>query len=70
MHKTYFGLDVLQEKLVSEDDIKTLPFYDFWLESASGSAMLLKEEKNYVYLSDWEAFCKLFIQTGRHRNQV
>jgi len=67
--KSYFGVDVLRNELIDEAQIKKLPFYDFWLESASGSAMLLENNKNYIYLSDWEYFCKLFIQTGKHRYQ-
>lgn len=62
-------MKVLQEKLIDEDEIKKLPFYKFWLESASGSTMLLENNKNYIYLSDWEAFCKIFIKTGKHRYQ-
>ena len=56
--------------LVREVDIETLPFYDFWKESAFGSTCMPDEQnpgKSLVYVHDWEAFCKLFIKTGKHR---
>lgn len=65
--RTFFGLPILEERLVAESDIARLPFYDFWRESHKGSAMMLKDGKTFVYLHDWEAFCRLFITTGRHR---
>ena len=33
-NKTFFGLEIYQGNLVKENDIKKLPFYDFWYESA------------------------------------
>ena len=56
--------------LVREVDIETLPIYDFWKESAFGSTCMPDEQhpgKSLVYVHDWEAFCKLFIKTGKHR---
>jgi len=70
MKTSYFGVKVLKDKLIDENEIKKLPFYDFWLESARGSTMLSENNNNYLYLSDWEAFCKLFIKTGKHRFQI
>lgn len=64
---TFFGLPVLDGKLVREADIAKLPFYDFWRESALGSTQPIIDGQSYVYLHDWEAFCRLFIKTGRHR---
>ena len=55
---------------VREVDIETLPFYDFWMESAAGSACLPDTEnpsKGLIYTHDWERFCRLFIATGKHR---
>lgn len=79
--KTYFGLtiykddDVLMEietcgvhtGYVLEEEIKSLPFYEFWQESTKGSTMPIIEDKIYVYLHDWEKFSDLFIKTGKHR---
>ena len=67
MNKTYFGLEIFENNLVSEDEIKKLPFYEFWNESMLGSTYLVKNGKNYIYLTDWESFCRLFIETGKHR---
>ena len=67
MNKTFFGIEIFENNLVSEDDIKKLPFYEFWNESALGSTYLVKVGKNYIYLTDWESFSRLFINTGKHR---
>ena len=67
MNKIYFGLEIFENNLVSEDEIKKLPFYEFWNESALGSTYLIKDGINYIYLTDWEIFCRLFIETGKHR---
>ena len=68
--QTYFGLDIVREKLIRERDIATLPFYDFWRDSSRGSAMLhdTQTDETFVYLHDWKAFSQLFIETGRHRH--
>ena len=67
MNKTYFGIEIFENNLVSEDEITKLPFYEFWNESMLGSTYLVKNGKNYIYLTDWESFCRLFIETGKHR---
>lgn len=67
MNKTYFGLEIFENNLVKENDIKKLPFYEFWDESAKGSTYLIKDGTSYIYLTDWESFCRLFIETGKHR---
>lgn len=67
MNKTYFGIEIFENNLVREDDIKKLPFYEFWNESMLGSGYLIKDGNNYIYLVDWENFCRLFIKTGKHR---
>jgi hypothetical protein len=65
---TYFGLPVVRDRLVSLDDIRRLPFFSFWEESARGSAMVVGEDGAlFVHLQDWEAFARLFIETGKHR---
>lgn len=65
---TYFGLPIVDERLVRVDDIKALPFFKFWEESATGSTMLQHDDGTvFVYLHDWERFAHLFIKTGKHR---
>lgn len=66
--RTYFGLPVVRG-MVRQSDIKTLPFWEFWQESAAGSTVLHDSTtgEQLVYLHDWERFCRLFIVTGRHR---
>lgn len=64
---SYFGLPIVDGKLVLESDIAQLPFYDFWRDSARSSTMPIIDGKAHVYLHDWEAFCRRFIETGRHR---
>ena len=70
LQKAYFGLQIYQDNYVLESDIKKLPFYDFWKESAKGSTYLALEDDNGIYLSDWISFCKLFIHNGTNRNQI
>jgi hypothetical protein len=66
---TYFGLKVYDEKFVRDEDIKQLPFYNFWAESAQNSTCFMHDDQRLIYLHDWERFCKLFIKTGKHRFQ-
>ena len=68
-NRTYFGLEIHQGNLVKENDIKKLPFYDFWYESSKGSTYAIIDDEEYVYLSDFESFSKLFIKTVKHRFQ-
>ena len=68
-NRTYFGLEIHQGNLVKENDIKKLPFYDFCYESSKGSTYAIIDDEEYVYLSDFESFSKLFIKTGKHRFQ-
>ncbi len=67
--KTYFGLEIKDGNLIKESDIKNLPFYEFWLESAKGSTCAIIDGEEYIYLSDFESFASLFIKTGKHRFQ-
>lgn len=66
---TYFGLEIIDGKLVREADIMRLPFGSFWRESSMGSTTLGHPgtDEHFVYLHDWERFARLFISTGRHR---
>lgn len=66
---TFFGLEIVQKNLIRLNEIKQLPFYDFWLESSVGSAVLVDKTsgEEYVYLHDFERFSRLFIETGKHR---
>lgn len=68
-NRTFFGLEIYQDKLIKIDDIKKLPFYDFWYESSKGSAYATINNEEYAYLNDFESFSKLFIETGKHRFQ-
>ena len=68
-NRTFFGLEIYQGNLVKENDIKKLPFYDFWLDSSKGSTYAIIEDEEYIYLSDFESFSRLFIETGKHRYQ-
>lgn len=47
-NKTYFGINIFEDDLVKEDDIKKLPFYDFFTESMKGSTYLEKDGINYI----------------------
>lgn len=65
-NETFFGLTVY-EAGVKLSDIENLPFSKFFMESHQGSTMAEIDTGNYVYLHDWERFCKSFIQNGTHR---
>ena len=68
---TFFGLPIIDGRFVKQEDIAQLPFYDFWRESAKGSTAVIHPETQHIliWLHDWEAFCRLFIRTGKHRYQ-
>ena len=71
--KTFFGLDVVTvdgAEFVCVDDIRKLPFFEFWLASSAGSTMRQHGDITLVFLHDWEVFSQLFIRTGRHRFQA
>ncbi len=68
-NRTYFGLEIHQDNLVKESDIKKLPFQDFSYESAKGSTYAIIDDEEYIYLTDFESFSKLFIETGKNRFQ-
>ena len=67
-NKTFFGLD-LYPPGVKLSDIEKLPFAQFFKDSHVGSTIAFINDENYVYLHDWERFCKNFIQHGIHRYQ-
>lgn len=67
MKKTHFGLTVYDKILVKEDDIKKLPFFDFWNESVKENTYKKIGDEYYVLLSVWESFCRVFMKTGKHR---
>ena len=67
-NKTFFGVTIY-ERGIKKSEIKKLPFFDYWEESAKGSTCALHEGETYVYLHDWERFCFSFILHGRHRHQ-
>ena len=67
-NKTFFGLDVYTPG-VKLSDIERLPFAQFFKDSHVGSTMAFIDGENYIYLHDWERFCKSFIQYGKHRYQ-
>jgi len=69
MKVSYFGLPVINDWFVRKNDIKNLPFYEFWEESSIGSTVLKNggTDDDLVPLVDWERFSRLFIKTGKHR---
>ena len=52
---TYFGLEIVDGKLVREADIAHLLLAEFWRESSVGSTILIDPEAGqaFVYLHDW-----------------
>ena len=56
--------------VVMERHIAELPFYPFWRDSSIGSAQSLIDGQAAVFLHDWNAFCRLFVRTGKHRCQT
>lgn len=56
--------------VVMERHIAELPFYLFWRDSSIGSAQSLIDGQAAVFLHDWNAFCRRFVRTGRHRGQT
>ena len=71
-----FGVPVMRPAgrgdcpVVMERHIAELPFYSFWRDSSIGSAQSLIDEQAAVFLHDWNAFCRLFVRTGKHRCQT
>ena len=71
-----FGVPVMRPAgrgdcpVVMERHIAELPFYSFWRDSSIGSAQSLIDGQAAVFLHDWNAFCRLFVRTGKHRCQT
>ena len=71
-----FGVPVMRtagqgnSPVVMERHIAELPFYLFWRDSSIGSAQSLIDGQAAVFLHDWNAFCRRFVRTGRHRGQT
>ena len=71
-----FGVPVMwtaeqgDSPVVMEHHIAELPFYSFWRDSSIGSAQSLIDGQAAVFLYDWNAFCRRFVRTGRHRGQT
>lgn len=71
-----FGVPVMRtagqgnSPVVMERHIAELPFYSFWRDSSIGSAQSLIDGQAAVFLHDWNAFCRLFVRTGKHRCQT
>ena len=71
-----FGVPVMRPAgrgdcpVVKERHIAELPFYSFWRDSSIGSAQSLIDGQAAVFLHDWNAFCRRFIRTGKHRGQT
>ena len=71
-----FGVPVMRpagqgdSPVVMERHIAELPFYPFWRDSSIGSAQSLIDGQAAVFLQDWNAFCRLFVRTGKHRCQT
>jgi len=62
-NKTYFGLTVYKYGVRHRDVVK-LPFYDYWSKVSRGSTETMVDNESYIYLHDWERFCKIFIEHG------
>ena len=71
-----FGVPVMRpagqgdSPVVMERHIAELPFHPFWRDSSIGSAQSLIDGQATVFLHDWNAFCRLFVRTGKHRCQT
>ena len=71
-----FGVPVMRPvgqrdfPVVMEHHIAALPFYPFWRDSSIGSAQSLIDGQATVFLHDWNAFCRRFVRTGKHRGQT
>ena len=71
-----FGVPVIRPAgqdrcpIVMERHIAALPFYPFCQDSSIGSAQSMIDRQTAVFLHYWNAFCRLFIRTGRHRHQT
>jgi len=71
-----FGVPVMRPAgqgdypVVMEHHIAELPFYSFWRDSSIDSAQSLIDGQAAVFLHDWNAFCRRFVRTGRHRGQT
>ena len=71
-----FGVPVMRtagqgnSPVVMERHIAELPFYSFWRDSSIGSAQSLIDGQAAVFLHDWNAFCRRFVRTGKHRCQT
>ena len=71
-----FGVPVMRPvgqrdcPVIMEHHIAALPFYPFWRDSSIGSAQSLIDGQAAVFLHDWNAFCRRFVRTGRHRCQT
>ena len=71
-----FGVPVMRpaeqgnSPVVMEHHIAELPFYPFWRDSSIGSAQSLIDGQAAVFLHDWNAFCRRFVRTGKHRCQT
>nr|WP_314460646.1 hypothetical protein [uncultured Neisseria sp.] len=71
-----FGVPVMRPAgrgdcpVVMERHIAELPFYPFWRDSSIGSAQSMIDGQAAVFLHDWNAFCRRFVRTGRHRGQT
>ena len=73
---TCFGVPVIRPAgqdrcpIVMERHIAALPFYPFWQDSSIGSAQSMIDGQTAVFLHYWNAFCRLFVRTGKHRFQT
>ena len=71
-----FGVPVMRPvgqrdfPVIMEHHIAALPFYPFWRDSSIGSAQSLIDGQAAIFLHDWNAFCRRFVRTGKHRGQT
>lgn len=62
MNKTFFGIEIFENNLVSEDDIAKLPFYEFWNKSAFGSTYIQKIEQIIFILQIGKVFVGFLLK--------
>jgi hypothetical protein len=73
METTYFRVPVYfgGTECDAAGGLKKLPFFEFCEASALGSTYMQKEDgRAAIYLHDFEAFSRLFIEPGSYRFQT
>lgn len=61
-----FGVEVIDEAYVRIDDIKALPFYDFFAQ-VEPPRLYIDNGVEMISHYDWASFCSRFLKEGTHR---